>query len=56
MEKDAWTLEMNEQNSLDLQYAIFKAQVQEYGHPINGVLQDIRSELARARATDPNAR
>jgi len=53
MEKDAWTLEMNEQNSLDLQYAIFKAQVQEYGHPRNRVLRRMRYEVALA--TDPNA-
>ena len=47
---------MGEQTSLDMQYAVFKAQVQEHGHPVYGVLEHMRFELARARATDPNAR
>ena len=56
LEESAWTRKMDEQISLDMQYAVFKAQVQEYGHPMNEVWQDMRYELARARATDPNAR
>ena len=53
MENSAWTFKMSEQHLLDMQYAIFKAQVEEHGHPSDQVLRQIRYEAALA--TDLNA-